>query len=101
MGCFKNGKLEIPCKNAAACIESADFKLYPALLWKRACVMLFNATLAEEFARTLDTDWKPLILRRGEEIGGACQRSRKLSERDNSLLVERCTSISKLDWGCV
>lgn len=64
----KSSKLEMPRKDAVVCIESTDFKLHPALLWKKSRVMLFSASRADEFAHTQDIDWKCFILGQGEGI---------------------------------
>ena len=58
----------MPRKDAVVCIESTDFKLHPALLWKKSRVMLFSASHADEFAHTQDIDWKCFILGQGEGI---------------------------------
>lgn len=64
----KSSKLEMPRKDAVVCIESTDFKLHPALLWKKSRVMLFSASRADEFAHTQDIGWKCFILGQGEGI---------------------------------
>ena len=67
-GLVRSSMLEMPCKDAVVRIESTDFKLHPALLWRNSRVMLFASSRADEFAQTQDIDWRCFILGQGEGI---------------------------------
>lgn len=59
---------EVPLKHPVLKVESTGLELHPLLAWKEKRVLLFSSSMADEYAKARDINWKCYMLGQGESL---------------------------------
>lgn len=61
-------RFEAPLKCPVLKVESTGLELHPLLAWKEKRVLLFSSSMADEYAKARDINWKCYMLGQGDSL---------------------------------